>query len=87
MSISIEWVAGHFYGSREGQFRSIPQPATRILHLAGCGMWDVELLGFHTFPCSCINTMYTVTGGLQDGAGIDGHLTWVARQFDFCVLV
>ena len=31
------------YGSREGQFRSIPQPATRIPHLAGCGMRDAEL--------------------------------------------
>ena len=33
-------VAGGKYGSREGQFRSIPQPATRNPHPAPCGMRD-----------------------------------------------
>ena len=35
-------LAGHMltdlYGSREGQFRLIPQPSTRIPHRAGCRM-------------------------------------------------
>ena len=34
------------YGSREGQFHSIPQPAVSV-NLTGCGMWDVELCNPH----------------------------------------